>query len=169
MHIPRYPDMCMLIVIVVCVVSCMAFLFRTQIGYAYAVYGNNPFFFSNYGICTSFVFVTGIVCANALAGLSGYLVAQSNMVVELNMGLGKALFCITALILGKAFVPITKPFSIVVPLVGTLAYFVVQQGLLKVGFNLKYFTAVQALLVLCMLLYSYRKQPRQSMHDNLGV
>ena len=86
-------------------------LFRTQIGYSYAVYGNNPQFFRNYGISTSFVFITGIMIANALAGLSGYLFAQSNSFIELNMGLGKALLCITALILGKSLVRTKKPFS----------------------------------------------------------
>ena len=137
-------------------------LFRTQIGYSYAVYGNNPQFFSNYGISTSFVFITGVMLANALAGLSGYLFAQSNSFIELNMGVGKVLLCITALILGKSLVSTKKPFSLYIPLVGTSAYFAMQQVLLKMGFNLKYFTAVQALLVLCILVYTYRKQPQRS-------
>ena len=85
------------------------------------------------------------------------------------MGLGKALLCITALILGKAIVPIKKPFSILIPLFGVFAYFTLQQLLLKVGFNLKYFTGVQAILVLCILINAYRKQPQRSPNDNLGV
>jgi ABC-type uncharacterized transport system permease subunit len=79
------------------------------------------------------------------------------------------LLCITALILGKSLVSTKKPFSLYIPLVGTSAYFAMQQVLLKMGFNLKYFTAVQALLVLCILVYTYRKQPQRSIHDNLGV
>jgi len=166
---PQHPELPMLLLIG-CMVTCsIFFLFRTQIGYSYAVYGNNPQFFGNYGISTSCVFITGIMLANALAGISGYIFAQSNNFIELTMGLGKALLCITALILGKAIVRSKKPFSIGIPVVGTAAYFALQQLLLKVGFNLKYFTAVQALLVLCILFYTYRNRPQRSLNDNLGV
>lgn len=167
--VPQHPELVSLVTIGGIVTALIFGLFKTQIGYSYAVYGNNPQFFRNYGISTSFVFITGIMLANALAGLSGYMFAQSNNFIELNMGLGKALFCITGLILGKVLVHTKKPFSICIPFVGTGAYFTLQQLLLKVGFNLKYFTAVQALLVLCILVYTYRTQPQRSINDNLGV
>jgi putative ABC transport system permease protein len=167
--VPQHPELVSLLAIGGMVTVLMYGLFKTQLGYAYAVYGNNPEFFRNYGISTSFVFVSGVMLANALAGLSGYLFAQSNTFIELNMGLGKALLCITALILGKSLVRTKKPFSLCIPLAGTAAYFTLQQLLLKVGFNLKYFTAVQALLVLCMLVYTYRTQSQRSVNDNLGV
>lgn len=166
---PQHPECIMLIVIGVVMTISIYFLSKTELGYAYAVYGQNPSFLKQYGISTSYVFTTGIMVANALAGLSGYLVAQSNNFVELNMGIGKALCCITALVIGKSLAPTRAPFAITIPLIGTCAYFTLQQVLLKLGFNLKYFTAVQAVLVLCMLLYTYRTQPRRSMHDNLGL
>lgn len=168
-YIPRHPEFLMLALIGCIMTALIYFLLKTQLGYSYAVYGNNPQFFRNYGISTSFVFITGIMLANACAGLSGYLFAQSNNFIELSMGVGKALLCVTALILGKALVRSKKPFSICIPLVGTGAYFTLQQLLLKVGFNLKYFTAVQALLVLCILIYTYRTQPQRSLNDSLGV
>lgn len=164
----RYPELPILIMIGCVVIVLIYLLFRTQLGYAFAVYGNNPLFFRNYGISTSFIFVMGVALANALAGLSGYLFAQSNNFVELNMGLGKALSCITALILGKSLSDRKAPFSIVIPIIATSAYFTLQQALLKLGFNLTYFMAVQAFMVLCILLYTYHKHPRLS-HDNLGV
>ncbi|HEV2601804.1 MAG TPA: hypothetical protein VGT41_05950 [Candidatus Babeliales bacterium] len=167
--IPQHPELLMLLLIGIIITCGMYFLLRTQIGYAYAVYGNNPQFFSCYGISTSFVFISGVMLANALAGVSGYLFAQSNSFIELNMGLGKALLCITALILGKAVVRTQKPFSILIPLAGTFAYFTLQQVLLKVGFNLQYFTAVQALLVLSVLLHTYRNKSARCGTDNLGV
>lgn len=166
---PQHPELCMLIITGLIVTCCIYFLSKTQIGYSYAIYGNNTQFFGNYGISTSYVFMTGIMLSNALAGLSGYIFAQSNTFIELNMSLGKALLCITALILGKALVRSKKPFSVPIPIVGTFAYFTLQQLLLKVGFNLKYFTAVQAFLVLCILLYTYHQHPQRSSNDNLGV
>lgn len=167
--IHQHPELPILLLIASIITCFIYFLFRTQLGYSYAVYGNNPLFFRNYAISTSCVFMTGVMIANALAGISGYMFAQSNSFVELNMGLGKSLLCITALILGKAIMPIKKPFSSLIPLCGTGAYFTLQQLLLKVGFNLKYFTAVQALLVLCILISTYSKKPHRQANDNLGV
>lgn len=168
-YIPQHPEFLMLALIGCIMIVLTYCLFKTQLGYAYAVYGNNPQFFNNYGISTSFVFITGIMLANACAGFSGYLFAQSNNFIELSMGVGKALLCVTALILGKAFVQSKKPFSLCIPAVGTVVYFTLQQLLLKVGFNLKYFTAVQALLVLCIMMYTYRTQQQRSFNDSLGV
>lgn len=156
------------ILALICIIVGIYFL-RTQLGYALAVYGNNPNFFGNYGISTSYVFIVGIAVANALAGLSGYLFAQSNNFVELNIGLGKALLCITALILGKTLIKSKKLISILIPIAGTFAYFTTQQLLLKVGFNLKYFTAMQALMVLIILAYTYRHKRQPDLSDHLGV
>lgn len=147
-------------------------LLKTQLGYSYAVYGNNPDFFRHYGISTSFVFITGITIAHALAGMSGYMVAQSNNFIELNMGMGKVLFCITALIIGKSIVGTEKPYSLMVPVVGTIAYFMLQQVLLKIGFNVKYFTAVQAFILMSLVIYSNRAngaQSGRSRADTLGI
>src|SRR5690606_13094646 len=119
---------------------------------SYAVYGNNASFFSKYGISTNYVFMSGLILSNALAGFSGFLFAQSNGFAELNMGLGKALLCITALILGKAIVREKRPLNIAIPGLGLLAYFTIQQLLLKIGFNLKYFTMLQACIVLLILI-----------------
>lgn len=163
-----HPELIMLLFICVLVVCCIALLFNTQLGYAYAIYGNNPTFFANYGINTAYVFITGVMLANGLAGLSGYLFAQSNSFLELNMGYTKALLCITAVILGKAIMR-ARTFSIMVPLVGAGAYFVLQQLLIKVGFNLTYFTAVQALIVAIVLIGMYRSCGEQLVQDNLGV
>ncbi len=167
--VAQHPELIMLVIIGFAVFITIYFLLKTEIGYCYAAYGNNPQFFKNYEISTSFVFITGVILANALAGMSGYLFAQSNSFVELNMGVGKGLLCITALMLGKGLTFIKKSFSIIVPLVGTCAYFTVQQLLLKIGFNLKYFTAVQAIIVLLLLIYTHYNKPIRSPNDGLGL
>lgn len=167
--IPYHPELLMLILIVVIVVSFIFLLLQAQIGYAYQVYGNNPQFFDHYNISSSYVFVSGIILSHGLAGLSGYLFAQTNTFVELNMASGKVLLCITALILGKTIVSNKIRSSLSIPLVGTALYFTIQQSLLQCGFNLKYFTFVQAFLVLVLLVYTYRNKSHQMIHDNLGV
>ncbi len=165
--LPQHPELLVLAAVCAVIVVYGYLFFKTALGYCFAVYGQNPSFFTHYGISAPYVFVVGIVIANALAGLSGYLVAQSSGFAEMNMGIGKILFCVTALIIARVLVS-SRPPSLWYPVVGVLAYFTVQQLLLKVGFNLNYFTMVQALLVLAVLALLYRRNALQP-NDQVGV
>ena len=165
---PKQPELIMLLLISMSTIQLSFYFLRTQLGFSYAVYGNNPKFFKSYGISTWFVFMSGIILSNALAGLSGYLCAQSNGFAEMNMGVGKVLMCITSLILGKTILKSKNPISILVPIIGCFSYFALQQVMLKIGFNLKYFTMLQALIVLGILLFYYRKHTGQRI-EHLGV
>lgn len=167
--IPGHPELIM-VGIVACIVVLFVFvLLKTQLGYSFFIFGNNPQFFKHYGISTIYVAMAGILISNALAGCSGYLFAQSNGFVEVNMGFGKILLCITALIMGKVLAMAHKPISIVIPIIGTLSYFTLQQLLLKIGFTLKYFTAIQAALILLLLLVLFQKSGFRKKVDHLGV
>jgi len=169
-YIATYPELPCLIILGILLLTGSFYFCKTQLGYAYAVYGNNASFFSHYGIATSYIFMSGIILSNALAGFSGFLFAQSNGFAELNMGLGKALLCITALILGKAAVRKDKPLNLAMPVLGIVVYFIIQQLLLKIGFNLKYFTMLQAGIVLIILISIYKKeQGNKKRIDHLGV
>ena len=146
------------------------FFLKTQLGFSFSVFGNNQNFFEHYGVSKAFVCCSGVMLANALAGLSGYFVVQSSGFVDVNAGLGIALFSVTTLILGKTICTSKRPFSIAIPVFGVLAYCSIQQLLLKVGFNLKYFTMIQSGLVLVILVNRFRKSDRiKSVTDNLGV
>ena len=164
--VTRHPELGALVVSCAIVIVGCIYLLSTQLGYCFAIFGYNSQFFKHFNISTSYVFMTGMTVANGLAGFAGFLFAQTNNLIELNMGIGKSLFCITALILGRSIIK-HKKSSIWIPISGVFAYFVVQQLLLKVGFNLKYFTMVQSLLVLVILLSVYKKD--RTHHDQLGV
>lgn len=165
--ITHHPEILMLAGICIALVAVLLVLFRRQIGYALAFYGNNPRFFGHYGISGRYIFITGIVFANALGGLSGYLNAGSNGFADISMGFGKLLLSITALILGKSILRNIRPPTLLVPLIGGAAYFSLQQILINSGFNLKYFSTIQACVVLCILIMLFRKQHKNI--DHLGV
>ena len=166
----RNPELPLLLLTFVCLIWLGYVFLKTQLGYSLVVFGNNQRFFENYGISKAFVCCAGIMVANALAGLSGYFVAQSSGFVDVNSGFGIALFSVTTLILGKTFFFAKKPFSIFVPVVGIIAYCVIQQLLLKVGFNLKYFTMIQSTIVLIFLAHKFKNtENMRSSADNLGV
>ncbi|MGZ6250687.1 MAG: ABC transporter permease subunit [Candidatus Chromulinivorax sp.] len=168
-YFDKHPELFALLIInlVICVI--FAYLLKTQLGYSFAIFGCNSDFFSHFKISKGYVFITGVLLAHGLAGLAGFYFAQTNSLVELNMGVGKALFCITALILGKAiYAPDDKGHaSLFVPLSGVICYFALQQGLLQIGFNLKYFTMIQALLVFVVVISVYKKNYQTT--DQLGL
>jgi len=164
--IPLHPDLPLLALLFIILSLAACYFFKTELGYSLAVFGHNPHFFTHYQISTSYIFLSGILLANALAGLSGYLFAQSNGFADLNMGFGKLLLCITSLILAKVFYQ--KTLSIITPIIGTFSYFTLQQLLLKLGFDLRYFTMIQAMVIVIILICQYRNQEHNHI-DHLGV
>lgn len=144
----------------------MIVVLRSQLGYSLAIYGNNPLFFQHHPVSGRFVVFAGVLLGHACAGIAGFLFAQSNGFVDLTMNFGVILLCLTALILGKSLIRTSRP-NLLVPLVGLLAYFCVQQTLLHVGLNLKYFNSFQALCILGALALC-RGRKKISI-DHLGV
>lgn len=148
------------------VICTMLFLLRSQLGYCFAIYGNNPQFFDNHGMSRRFILFFGIVFGHALAGFSGFLFSLTSGVVDLSMNFGIIMLCLTALMIGKLLRRGDAP-NIIVPLAGIVAYFLLQQALLRVGLNLKYFNAFQALFILLILYLGNKKQTYTL--DHLGV
>ncbi len=164
--IPLHPELPTLFIIITLCIALLRYFFSTELGYCLAVCGDNPRFFKHYGISTRYIFMTGIIIANAFAGLSGYLVAQSNGFADITMGFGKVLLCITALIIGKM---IQQNLPSLIPAIsGLFSYFVLQQSLLRIGFDLRYFTMVQSFIILIVVCIHYRKK-QTTQHEQLGV
>lgn len=130
---------------------------RSQLGYSLAIYGHNPAFFQHHATSGRFVLGVGMMTGHACAGMAGFLFALSNGFVDLTMNFGIILLCLTALILGKSLIQTHRP-NIAVPLVGLVVYFCVQQSLLHIGLNLKYFNAFQAACILVTLGVLQRHQ-----------
>lgn len=142
------------------------FIMRSQMGYAFAIFGNNPRFLGSHRIKESYVVFIGIALAHSLAGMSGFLFSLTSGVVDVTMNFGVIMMCLTALMIGKFLKKGDQP-TVLVPIVGVIGYFLMQQMLLKLGFNLKYFNAVQALFVL--LFICTQKRSRNFTLDHLGV
>lgn len=164
----KYPHLIMMLCVSLSLYVLFMIFLKTQLGMSCAIYGNNKLFLQNYRMNQSYVVVAGLAISNGLAGISGYMVSQSNGFVDLYMGMGLPLLCLSSLILGKSMRGVFRPIQPSVPILGTMAYFIVQSLLLKIGFDLRYFTAVQAVIVAAMLLVTSRffKSSRQ---DLLGI
>lgn len=168
-----------IVVVLAALLSLLVFLlFKTQLGYSFAILGNNTSFFKNYHISSGYVFITGLLIAHGLSGFAGSLVAQSSGMVDITMGFGIVLLSLTSLILGRACVRGKKPFTVLVPIIGTVIYFSLQQLLLSlssslmVSFDMKYFTMLQSMIVLIALIIERRRalpDDSRARVDHLGV
>ena len=149
-----------------CLVIFIMLMIRSQLGYSFAIFGNNPEFFSSHRISSKYVLFVGVIIGHGLAGISGFLFAQSSGFVDLTMNYGVILMCLTALMAGKLLAGLNYP-NIIIPIFGIIAFFLIQQSLLRLGLNLKYFNAFQAIFVLGVLLIGHRKKTLTL--DHLGV
>lgn len=167
-YFEKYPHLITMLCVSLTLYLLFMIFVKTQLGMSCAIYGNNKLFLQNYRMNQSYVVISGLAISNGLAGISGYMVSQSNGFVDLYMGMGLPLLCLSSLILGKSMRGVFRPIQPSVPILGTTAYFVVQSVLLKIGFDLRYFTAVQAVIVAAMLVFTSRffKSSRQ---DLLGI
>lgn len=159
-------EMQLLVVVSGCCLFLLSFVMRSEMGFSFAIFGNNPRFFASHRIKESYVVFIGIALAHSLAGISGFLFSLTSGVVDVTMNFGIILVCLTALMIGKFLIKGEKP-SLLVPLFGVIGYFLMQQMLLKIGFNLKYFNAIQALFVL--LFICTQNRGRNFTLDHLGV
>ncbi len=150
--IPAHPTLPILLLTGVGAILCMAYLLKTRLGITCAFYGDNAQFLASHKISTTYSVCAGLAIANALAGISGFLVAQNNGFIDTSMAHGIPLLCITALMLGKTVNPTKATISAVQPLIGIACYFVVQSCLLHIGIDLHYFQLVQAVVLTCLFL-----------------
>lgn len=149
----------MVVLINIVLVILCTIMMRSQLGYLAIAAGNNPQFFNTFGLSYGRVFCTGVIIANGLAGLSGYLVSQTMFFADIHMGLGKVLFTLVALMMGRLLIQSNRALFIV-PVVGTTVQIIMQQILLRVGFNLNYFSLVHGVILLMLIALAHR------MHHN---
>jgi putative ABC transport system permease protein len=165
-HFAWYPELFFLLLSGVLLFLFIWFLLRSNIGYLWVVYGINRDFLDEYRISQKLVFILGVGVANMLAGYAGYLQAQSNGFVEISMGFGKALVCLTSLIIGKILIMSVHPISLLRPIIGGIGYFILQASLIYFGWNTTYFSAMQAIVIALMLALN---QHVTVSDDDLGV
>lgn len=115
--------------------SLWAFL-RTDLGHFVRAAGENPKVVSRRGYTEESLLLVSLPLANALAGLSGSLVAQQQGFADIGMGTGVVIVCLASLMLGEAIVPPTNiPRLLIASLVGIFLYQVLVTVGLRLGLN----------------------------------
>ena len=73
---------------------------RTRLGLAIRATGNNPDMVRSSSVSPAFTTTVGLCAANALTGLSGCLMAQSQKAVDINLGTGMVTIALASLLIG---------------------------------------------------------------------
>lgn len=130
----------------------ISLFFKTDFGLFMRATGNNEIMVSANGVNIDNMKIFGISFANALAALSGGLVAQYQGFADIGMGVGSVVFSLAAVIIGDAIIKsrsiFLKVFSVIL---GAVIFRLMVALALDVGLNpndLKIITAIFVLLTL---------------------
>ena len=91
------------IVAVAFVILFLSLFLRTRLGLAIRATGDNPDMVQASSINPIFTSIVGLCIANAITGLSGCLLAQSQKSVNIDIGTGMVTIALASLLIGRAF------------------------------------------------------------------
>lgn len=144
------PDAAMLITVLVITVIVALIIRRfllTHLGTAMRATGENPQMVRAQGVDNQAMVVFGLVCANALVGMSGALLAQYQGFADVQMGIGMIVWGLASIIIGEALVAArcTPGLALLGAIMGTILFRLLVAIALRWGLNpndLKLVTAV---------------------------
>jgi putative ABC transport system permease protein len=141
--------------IIIILILFLTYILKTDFGIAMRATGNNPIMTRSLGINNDMIKITGLAMANALTGLSGYLVAQYQNFTDINMGIGIVITGLGSVLIADAlrlWMNVTKiSLQIVLVLAGSLLFQLVLAFTLAMGVDPNYLKLVTALFVLAIV------------------
>lgn len=141
------------IIYAVLVIGILYWFFGTEIGAALRATGNNEAMIRALGVSTNMTKVLGLMLSNALIGLSGAMVAQSQKYADINMGTGAIVIGLAAIVIGEVLLGkfINFIFKFSSTIVGSIVYFLIRAIVLQLGLNANYMKLLSAILVFIAL------------------
>ena len=146
-------------VLVVAVICALYWFFGTEIGTALRATGNNEHMIRALGQNTNVTKMIALILSNALVGLSGGLICQSQKYADIGMGTGAIVIGLAAIVIGEVLgrlLPggLTKFGSrLVAAVLGSIVYFLIRAIVLQLGMDandMKLLSAVIVALALCI-------------------
>lgn len=150
-----YNELIISIILVVLLILLLNFLLKTDFGIAMRATGNNPIMTKSLGINNDAVKIIGLAIANALTGLSGYLVAQYQNFTDINMGIGIVITGLGSVLIADALRIWLRihhiGLQILMVLAGSLLFQLVLAFTLAMGIDPNFLKLVTALFVLLIV------------------
>jgi putative ABC transport system permease protein len=168
-------DAAMLVTVLLVTIVVAVLIYRfllTHIGTAMRATGENPQMVRAQGINNNVMIVFGLVCSNALVGMSGALLAQYQGFADVQMGIGMIVWGLASIIIGEALVgKLTPGLALCGAIMGTILFRLLVAIALRWGLNpndLKLVTAVFVFAALVLpdgVKYFVRKYSKGRLHD----
>ncbi|MBK9733334.1 MAG: ABC transporter permease [Chitinophagaceae bacterium] len=151
----QYNWLAVMTLFAICLWLLISWLLRTDFGLAMRATGNSETMIRALGVNTPNMKVIGLMIANALTALSGFLVCQFQQFSDINMGIGIVIFGLGAVMMGESLLGFLNVQSIPVRLIGVIAgcvLFRIIIGLaLTLGINPNWLKLVTAVIVLIVV------------------
>ena len=152
-------------------VAILYWFFGTEIGSALRATGNNEYMIRALGVNTNSTKMIALVLSNALIGLSGALICQSQKYADIGMGTGAIVIGLAAIVIGEVLGRLLPggltQFSVRLAsaVFGSVVYFLIRAIVLQMGMDandMKLLSAVIVAVALCVPVVWERYKLRSS-------
>ena len=159
------------ILLAVAIVAILYWFFGTEIGSALRATGNNEYMIRALGVNTNSTKMIALVLSNALIGLSGALICQSQKYADIGMGTGAIVIGLAAIVIGEVLGRLLPggltQFSVRLAsaVFGSVVYFLIRAIVLQLGMDandMKLLSAAIVAVALCVPVVWERYKLRSS-------
>lgn len=147
------------VIVAVAIIAALYWFFGTEIGSALRATGNNEHMIRALGVSTAKTKMIAFMLSNALVGLSGGLICQSQKYADIGMGTGAIVIGLAAIVIGEVLGRLTPgkltgfKSRLVSAVAGSVVYFLIRAIVLQMGMDandMKLLSAVIVALALCV-------------------
>lgn len=147
------------VIVAVAIIAALYWFFDTEIGSALRATGNNEHMIRALGVSTAKTKMIALILSNALVGLSGGLICQSQKYADIGMGTGAIVIGLAAIVIGEVLGRLTPgkltgfKSRLVSAVAGSVVYFLIRAIVLQMGMDandMKLLSAVIVALALCV-------------------
>ena len=147
------------VIVAVAIIAALYWFFGTEIGSALRATGNNERMIRALGVSTAKTKMIALMLSNALVGLSGGLICQSQKYADIGMGTGAIVIGLAAIVIGEVLGRLTPgkltgfKSRLVSAVAGSVVYFLIRAIVLQMGMDandMKLLSAVIVALALCV-------------------
>ena len=162
------------IVIAFILIGLLYWFFGTELGSALRATGNNIDMIRALGVNTKVMKVLALMLSNALVGLSGGLVCQSQKYADINMGTGAIVIGLAAIVIGDVLLGLLRSFGskLASAVVGSVVYFIIRAVVLQLGMDandMKLLSAIIVALALCFPVVTQKIRARKAYNADGGA
>ena len=147
------------VIVAVAIIAALYWFFGTEIGSALRATGNNEHMIRALGVSTAKTKMIALMLSNALVGLSGGLICQSQKYADIGMGTGAIVIGLAAIVIGEVLGRLIPgkltgfKSRLVSAVAGSVVYFLIRAIVLQMGMDandMKLLSAVIVALALCV-------------------